>query len=437
MSRLTIFSLCLLACLLWTLPAQAQIGRMMKKKLKQATQSSNQPQSEPSVRSEPPTRSNQGSPSQQMPPSADTYQGDQPKPTSSPTLKKRDLMAEQNAPVAVAPLAFDGPLPPHPTYESLLALVDMKPKTGQLMLKEELTIAFLPTKEEGGDLARYGVKPGEHKVIVDLYRGEERLRHYCAQVMQRDGGQLRSQRKGPFADASVVLMTNGYLERQGFDLDDYTISEAGDYHLDILVDDRLIQRFPFVVRVQGSDDPYATTAGLYQLDGPWADYAYLFTPTEGGYLTWYFYDRHQEMEQTDVTYLLVAELYRNGQFVATTGNKTISARQQWKRHELSFSIPGDDAANTTDLTTSTGFTLDKMTDGNYELRVTYYDVNAYDRQGKKVPIANPMGRKEDRYRFTVQGGKIQPQDRQVREAHEGLQFIEGGRDQFWLKRVSQ
>jgi len=146
----------------------------------------------------------------------------------------------------LTPLAFDAPFEPAIWYRSLLNGIKINHRNGLLMIGSNMTVSFLPEKEEGGTLAFYGPKPEQHKLAVHLTREGATLKKYLTTVMQRLNGTLRSSTKGPFADFSIT--TNGYAEQQGYDTEKHTFTEAGDYALEFFLDGKRFYEFPFQVK---------------------------------------------------------------------------------------------------------------------------------------------------------------------------------------------
>lgn len=382
--------------------AQAQIGKL-KNKLKNATEK--QEEKAPEQTQEAPASGSSGT-----------------------QLKKRDLMQEQNAPVALKPLVYDAPFKPKVTYESLLKGVTIRPESGQLRIRQTFTCSFMPEKEKGGTFALYGVKPEKHKLTVHLNKGGQTLGKYMAMVMQSDAGGFRSKRKGPFADFSVVTSSNGYVEKAGYDTEEYAFTEAGAYELVFLLDGEPFQRFPFNVNIAKSDDPYAAKPALYTLSGPWSDVGYVHIPEnkDDGYVTFYTFLRRTEAGKMREDFEYRVEILRSGQSLGQV-KKHFGAKDTWNEIAIPLSKGGGDNLSSSFLG------KDLRPDGKYEIRISYFDPKASS-QGKDVPVPGPNGQVKDAYAFEVKGGKIQPQGWQNRATAEELEVVEGGADQFWILR---
>lgn len=382
-------------------PASAQIGKF-KNKLKNAAQKKEK--EAPAEKQEAPTSG------------------------GGAQLKKRDLMQEQHAPVALKPLVYDAPFKPKVTYESLLNGVSIRPESGQLRLRETFTCSFTPEKEQGGSPAKYGVKPGQHKLTARLNKDGKTVGKYMANVMQSDAGGFRSKRKGPFADFSFVTSSNGYVEKAGYDTKEHVFTEAGDYELVFLLDDKPFQRFPFGVVIDKSADPYAAEPARHALTGPWNDAGYLHIPEnkDDSYVTFYTFLRKTKAGKMRRDFEYRVEILRAGQSLGQV-KKHYSAADVWNQVAIPLSKGGGG-----DLS-SAFLGKELRADGAYEIRVKYFDPKASS-NGKDVPVAGPYGKQQDVYRFDVKGGKIQPQGWQNRKAADELNVVEGGNDQFWLLR---
>jgi len=392
--------------------AEAQLGRLKKKLEKAVTKE--QPE--------------QAAAAEQQKQSAN--RPSQPNAAPQPAESKPEVEEEKTD---LAPLVYDATFSPAIFYESLLDAVKINHRNGMLMLSAEMAASFLPTTEEGGATAYYGSKPEQHKLAVHILKGEHTLKRYLTNVMQRDNGELRSSIKGPFADFSIV--SNGYAEQQGYDTDKLYFKEAGDYRLDFYLDDKLFYTFPFEVAIEGSDDPYAADDKIYALNGSWKDVAFIelrHPVDQDAFATIKKYTRVPAFNQPDLTYLVAAQLTRNGQPLLYGENLvTYGTKPTWTKQQLNLAKPWKDHNGTT-----AGEHLqvkDILKDGIYKLTLKYYTGESGMRGSAKKHIG-PAQEQEEAYTFKVKDGKIQPQGNQVRAGTPPEQFIEGGRSHFWLIR---
>ena len=356
----------------------------------------------------------------------------EPAVVPQPSAKAKQAAAVRPA-AKITPLAYEAPFKPSVLYQSLLEGVKINPRNGLLMLGADLTASFLPQQEEGGAPAFYGTKPEQHKLAVHLTQGGSTLKKYLTTVMQRDNGELRSSTKGPFADFSIA--SNGYAEQQGYDTEKYTFTEAGAYALEFFLDGAHFYTFPFQVRIIGSDDPYASDDKVYALDGPWMDALCIELPHPAdpdAHLIVKKYLRVPDFNQPDLTYLMGAQLARNGQPLLYGKNLvTYGARPVWSVQQLNLAKPWKGHSGTV-----AGEHLqvkDILEDGTYTLTLSYYTGQS-GMAGSEKPHPGPAGQSSEVYTFSVEAGKIQPQGPQVRESTPPERFVEGGREHFWLFR---
>lgn len=188
--------------------------------------------------------------------------------------------------------------------------------------------------------------------------------------------------------------------------------DAGDYVMEWFVEGDLFYRFPFTVDVEGGDDPY-NPGGRYYFDGPWDDYAYLYIPDNNPassptFSVW-FRDKSSTlsvMKSFDVN----VTIRRGGQAVAYWPGpgeaNPVDFPPYWERLDVGL------------RSGSSGFSAaELMKDGTYTVVVTV--------DGK--PYAQ--------YRYTARGGQVAHQDRQVRDATDPLDYIEGDTQRYFMKRV--
>lgn len=363
-----------------------------------------------------------------------------PEPAKTPAPVKTQPKANTNQLAAAAQqaqplpaLVYDQPYAPAVVYESLLDAVKVNPSNGLLMIGSDMTASFLPTTDERGSTAFYGSKPEQHKLAVHIVKDGETLKKYLTMVMQRDNGELRSGMKGPFADFSIA--SNGYAEQQGYDTEKLYFTQAGEYALEFYLDGKRVYQFPFSVRIIGSDDPYASEDKVYAIDGPWSDVVYIdiaFPVTPEAFATLKTYTRVPDFNQPDLTYLVAAQLTRNGKALLYGKNlMAYGTKDSWNKQQLNLAKPWKDHNGI-----SAGEHLqikDILKDGSYELTLNYYTGQS-GMKGSEQPHPGPAGEQTETYTFTVKNGAIQPQGWQQRDGVKAERFIEGGRSHFWLVR---
>ena len=241
-----------------------------------------------------------------------------------------------------------------------------------------------------------------------------------------DGGQLAMRVKS--ADGQLLATYVWYAERIGtiWEMSRYKVVggyesvkplTAGDYVLEFAADDRQFQKFAFSVVAMKSDNPYQAAGNRYFIDGAWSEYGNLYfqrnDPQSSFTFTTWVQDRAGRESKRSVPYEIKLVRARTGQVVAEeTGSLRLEPR--WLAATLYFRPPGDKSSHF-----KAGEILGE--DGVYRIRLAI--------EGK------PYGD----YPFTIKGGRIELQGRQVREGTDPQDYItdhiSGGRyTSWWLRR---
>jgi hypothetical protein len=192
----------------------------------------------------------------------------------------------------------------------------------------------------------------------------------------------------------------------------------GAYVLEFALEDKLFYRFPFsVVEVRG-DDPYSTPGQRYFIEGAWNDYGNLYyqrnDPASSLSFTTWVQEKAGHETKRSMPYEM--KLVREGDGkVLATDKATLRLEPRWLKASFSFRAEGGDPNSYY----KAGELL--KADGAYSFRLTL--------DGK------PSGT----YPFTVKGGRVQMQGRQLRDGGNGLDYItdymSGGRyTSWWIKR---
>jgi hypothetical protein len=192
---------------------------------------------------------------------------------------------------------------------------------------------------------------------------------------------------------------------------------AGDYVLEFAADDKPFQRFPFSVSAVKSDDPYQAAGNRYFIDGAWSEYGNLYyqrnDPQSSFVFTTWVQDRAGREAKKSVPYEIKLVRVRGNQVLGEESG-TLRLEPRWLTATLYFRPIGDKNSFL-----KAGEVLNE--DGAYRIRL------AID--------GNPYGD----YPFTIKGGRIQLQGRQLRESTDPRDYITdqiaGGRyTSWWLKR---
>jgi hypothetical protein len=192
----------------------------------------------------------------------------------------------------------------------------------------------------------------------------------------------------------------------------------GAYVLEFALEDRPFYRFPFsVVEVRG-DDPYSPPGQRYFIEGAWNDYGNLYyqrnDPASSLSFTTWVQEKAGHESKRSVPYDMKLVRERDGTVLAADA-ATLRLEPRWLKAGFSFRATGGDPNSYY----KAGELLKE--DGAYSLRLTL--------DGK------PSGT----YPFSIKGGRIQLQGRQLREGGDPLlyitDYISGGRyTSWWLKR---
>lgn len=193
---------------------------------------------------------------------------------------------------------------------------------------------------------------------------------------------------------------------------------AGSYLLEFAVEDKPFYRFPFSVAEVKNEDPYQPAGTRYFVEGPWNEYGNVFyqrnDPQSSFKFTTWVQDKSGRPAQRSVPYEAKIVRARDGKVIGEDA-ATFRLEPRWLKADLLFRPAGGDKNSylkAADVLAE---------DGRYNVRLTI--------DGK------PYGQ----YPFTVKGGRIQLQGRQVREGTDPMLYIvdylSGGRyTSWWLRR---
>lgn len=193
---------------------------------------------------------------------------------------------------------------------------------------------------------------------------------------------------------------------------------AGNYVLEFTVEDKPFNRFPFSVVEMKSDDPYQPPGTRYFIEGAWNDYGNIFygrnDPQSSLRFTTWVQEKIGHEAKRSVPYEVKLVRERDGRVLGTE-TATMRLEPRWLKADLSFQ-PSDGEKNSYLKAAAV-----LAEDGAYSVRFTL--------DGK------PYGK----YPFTVKGGQIQLQGRQVRDATDPslyiTDYLSGGRyTSWWIKR---
>jgi hypothetical protein len=192
---------------------------------------------------------------------------------------------------------------------------------------------------------------------------------------------------------------------------------AGNYLLEFAIDDKPFTRFPFSVVEGKNDDPYQPAGKRYFIEGAWNDYGNIFyqrnDPQSALTFTTWLQDKRGNEKQTTPAYEAKVINLKDGKSLGEDSG-TLRLDPWWLQLKLNFHPAGDknNYLKAGDLLRE---------DGRYTVRL------------------NIDGRPYGDYPFTVKGGRIEFQGRQIREKTNPMDhivdYISGGRySSWWIKR---
>jgi hypothetical protein len=186
---------------------------------------------------------------------------------------------------------------------------------------------------------------------------------------------------------------------------------AGRYTLEFQADGTPFYRFAFSVATAPSDDPYQPPGARYFVDGPWSDYGNIFyqrnDPESSLRFTVWVQDKIGHPQQKTAPYAAQLQRVRDGKIIGRDQGE-LRADQQWRQLDVLFHPEGDANAYLK--------AKEVLEDGDYRV--------SFDLAGK------PYGA----YAFSVRGGKIQLQSRQLDSTEPTtriVDYLSGGRYRSW------
>jgi len=284
-------------------------------------------------------------------------------------------------------------------FSTLLNGVTLHPIHGTFRLNQ-IQAVFLPeadtyTPETGGSLTSV-LKRSDGTTVAEMVWYAEKLR------------------------APFWLLSSYKLRIPDGDWDqipNFKLTTAGEYIIDFLLDGNVFYSFPFSVEALGSDDPYNPQT-LYRTNGAWLDYAYMYYAEANParpllFKLWLRNDGERRKKDVKVT----GSLKRNGKEIARFGEfpRNLSLSADWVRYE---------------------FELGQFKDTQFNTKVYHNMLKASELlvDGKYTISMEIDGRNYGTWNYSVKDNKIEHQGRQARATTDPLEYIEGGRDAFWMSK---
>jgi len=290
--------------------------------------------------------------------------------------------------------------PPGLMYSTLLNGVKMLHEDGRVTL-DRIQAVFLPDAQSNTIYPYNPDDGGKLWAIVSTAGGTEIYRcDFYAELLKQPYWLLNSYKLTDLRSGTNIA--DGWLD----------LSAPGDYVLDFFLESGRFYTFPFSVSKLTSDDPFAG-GDFYFLDGPWADWAYLYyrdaDPTRSLYFKVWLRN-YQHGPDRDVKPLI--EIHRGGTLICTSREITLGLKPEWTRYEFDMIFPMEGTSG------GAYFKAQDLlaTDGDYTLKLSL------------------SGEHYGTWNFKVGGGKLNYVWRTVRGEADPLTFVEGGRDAWWYEK---
>lgn len=316
-----------------------------------------------------------------------------------PNTEKQDT----NKPKASSPkLAYTNKFPPSVVLDSLLNHFEFF-ASGHMRL-ERVSVAFLPKKYTNGNSVDYDEDELFH---IALKQGKNTIfDHYYE----------------PSSESRIFTkFEKNFYSKKNIAPDFSKPLDSGKYTLAFYLQDKLFSEFNFEVYSVVNDDPYAEIAEKRFVRGPWNDYGRLYWEgkrsmgsEDSPALNWnrYFISKHME-DSRRINIDVRNELYKDGQYMATSGAKTIQADEEWDDQNFVFFRVGANERTDTRLIVR----RKHLSDGNYTIR-------AY------------QGDRYDSFHFEIKNKKIVESGRQVRAKTDPTLFIEGLNKSWFVEKAN-
>jgi hypothetical protein len=291
--------------------------------------------------------------------------------------------------------------------------------TGEFKMNA-MVVSFLPKKTKSGQAVSYesydNPTPIMRMEVVDqATKAVKGTLFYSA-----------SPTTAPFHEMAMV-------ERQ--DWPSHIKLTEGSYELHFWAGTTHFYTFPFKVEKFTNPDPYAPAGTFYHLRGAWEQWGFVKFNSEGNFI-FNFYHTHLTTEVENAArwdvrkeFKTVVKLNKEGKTVAVyrlqpstpdvEWNTVMADNCVWKRFDMTFhAFPPPPGHGNRPF-----FKKENMKDGSYTIEVQLRE----EKTGKETSY---------KYAFSVKDGNIVPTDKADRTKNpDGLQFLEQGRDKFFVKRT--
>lgn len=217
----------------------------------------------------------------------------------------------------------------------------------------------------------------------------------------------------PFVQIQFFELISGNGDVRGLQL-----PKGGSYEIVFEINGKPFQRFRFNATKKNVGTKYKTK-NIWQREGDWDDYAYLFKDKKGrGSWKFRYYTRGVDYKGDCYSQVFMSR-DSDQVLIAKTGKINCNKpRRTWVRAGHIFKTPTERPESP-----GSNWKTDRFEANNYVFKDGSYTI--------KHEI---NGKVHATYKFVIKDNVIQPQGRQLRGQGNPLDFIEGGGTTYWLKK---
>jgi len=300
-----------------------------------------------------------------------------------------------------SPLVYDKPFPPSIIAGDFMRNIVIN--VGGNLVISNFEAAFLPDKDASGKDVFYAPDQNNHSFTGVISKGGEKIHDLTFRASFRPMNRIYWQ----------VEAIGNVLKLKG----------AGNYNLEMFLDGKKFQEFPFVVKDGKGNDPYSAMSFLY-IALPFEDYGFLSKgmPNQNTFSSlseetstyWNFWLANPDASQRKKVNVK-AELFKDGKVIAKNAaagtDSFINEKSVENLNIVLATLQSKPFYIKRDLLSS---------DGNCEIVVTVTGLSA-------TPTKTS-------YPFSVKNGQIVPNGRGNRETTDAVRFFESGNAMFMIGR---
>lgn len=236
-------------------------------------------------------------------------------------------------------------------------------------------------------------------------------------VVLRDGSEVAEFRWRCSVYTAPKFEIEGYELVSGKNHDlGFVMDQPGQYELAFYTAGKKFYSFPFKLRVLGGNDPY-NPSKVRLMDGDWSEFGSLSKSSPEAHGKWEFGVFVRSDDGKLAQSKGQVRLSRDAdQSLVAVGSSNYRREASWTQQTMVLQKPGKKNEKNEYYSNQTLLAnKEPLKDGSYSLKFL--------QDGKLYGT----------YKFTVSGGEIQPQGRQVRGG-DSLRFLEGGGKTHWIPR---